>query len=85
MIAAITGGEQASKRPAEGKQTGNQEEKKKEETDYQVPSMNNALKAPCFGLLMTCTDQEGVGGVPPTQPATSHSLDNCITQRDVLL
>lgn len=24
----------------------------------------------------------GRGGVPPTQPATSHSLDNCITERE---
>lgn len=36
-----------------------------------------------FGLLMTRTHQERVGGVPPTQPATYHSPDNCETEREM--
>lgn len=39
-------GERGCKRPAEGKTNGKPE---KEETDYQLPSMNNALNAPCLG------------------------------------
>lgn len=58
---------------------------KKRGNKLSSPIYEQCTESSLFGLLMTCTDLEGVGGVPPTQHATSHSLDNCITGRDLLL
>lgn len=83
MIAAITGGEQASKRPAEGKQTGNQEEKKKRGNGLSSPIYEQCTKSSVFWAANDMHRPGGGGRCSSnttchiSQPRQLHNRERC--------